>query len=52
MDLENWNLKWRKELADGRQTVHYQPGALFWGVNCLVISVSSQPILILTASSF
>ena len=50
MDLEN--LKWREELADGRQTAPYQPGALFWGVNCLVVSVSSQPILILMAISF
>ena len=28
---------WREELADGHQTVPYQPGALFWGVNCLVV---------------
>ena len=31
MDLES------EELVDGHQTVPYQPGALFLGVNCLVV---------------
>ena len=33
MDLQNKI----EELVDGHQTVPYQPGALFWGVNCLVM---------------
>ena len=33
-----WKIEiWREELVDGPQTVPYQPGALFWGVNCLVV---------------
>ena len=28
---------WSEELVDGHQKVPYQPGALFWGVNCLVV---------------
>ena len=28
---------WSEELVDGHQTVPYQLGALFWGVNCLVV---------------
>ena len=31
--VENWS----EELVDGHQTVPYQPGAFFWGVNCLVV---------------
>ena len=26
-----------EELIDGHQTVPYQLGALFWGVNCMVV---------------
>ena len=37
MDLENWNLKKKNELVDRHQTVPYQPGAVFWGVNYLVV---------------
>ena len=33
---------WSEELADGYQTVPYQPGALFWGViNRLVAGASN-----------
>ena len=27
----------KNSVVDGHQTVHYQPGALFCGVNCLVV---------------
>ena len=33
-----WKIEiWSEELKDGHQTVPYQPGALFWGVNCLIV---------------
>ena len=31
-----WKI-WSEKLVDGHQTVPYQPGALFRGVNCLVV---------------
>ena len=30
-----------EKLVDGHQTVPYQPGALFWGVNCLTLKVDN-----------
>ena len=32
-----WKIEvWSENLVDGHQTVPYQAGALFWGLNCLV----------------
>ena len=36
MDLENLEI-WSEELIEGHQIVLYKPGALFRGVNCLVV---------------
>ena len=43
-----WQIEiWSDKLVDGYQTVHFQPGALFWGVQ-LSGSVSKQiPLMLL-----